>query len=948
MMTLFGIMLIQVFALLHVLHMAECVDFIYYLKESKSPGTYIGDIGVDTNLMDSISLIDRNLIRFSQLEKDISNNSQLFNVSKRGKLYTAQTLDAESLCKYNTECFKMVDIAVRKKKSFIKILEIKVVVEDVNDHQPEFFSNQVNLQFSEGDKKGTTRSIPNAIDKDIGMKNSKISYFLSKNKDNLFSLALSKRLDNSYSLGITLEKELDREMKDSFMLQVIARDEGSPTKEGILNVNISVSDVNDNSPVFTQNVYNVSVNNQHQIEKPVITVHAMDSDTGKNSKILYHFSSKTSDLVKNHFELDKTTGDIFIKKKMTSRKKLTYKLFIEAQDGGSPPLSSIAMALVNVINQQNNAPTIDVNFSESTGNTATISEDIEVGSFIAYVKVTDNDIGQNGEVTCDLFHEKFQLQNLGKKKYKLTVKNPVDREKKNHIDFTITCKDNGLPSQRTERKFSIQVMDVNDVQPHFTKDTFKFLTYENEKSNFPVGFINASDPDLGLGGQLTFTLLSSDKHVLPFKISNFGFISTTLSLDHEQQKIYKFKVLVKDNGTPSLNNTATVIVEVMDENDNPPYFIFPSVNPSNLDVHYHPKSKNDITVLRASDRDSHVNAFLRFEILGGNEKQLFTVNPHSGILSFSRPVYQNDAGSYELKLVVKDSGTPVLSTTTTLFLTLTVSNTTSKMFTAVDQQSDDMIHINLFIIIVIAAVTVSLVLVVSITVCIVQRHNQRNIRCSSGVDHSSKFVDQSRQTQYFCEQMSSDYDVPVASLARLQNEKTSTLGPREELHSRQDLTHKRTNLAIGVPCQATTEGMHQATKIPGHKKLDEAAVHIPYRYSETSTLSGIDSGSGWGDDGSGRKEELPGLKTCRPGMNQSLDRRTLPQIFSGKKNLSISSQHAHKLDTDTHCNDIINLKSAQALCRNSELAAQSRSLPVKNSFTTYSKPLPAIPKLPYS
>ena len=83
----------------------------------------------------------------------------------------------------------------------------------------------------------------------------------------------------------------------------------------------------------------------------------------------------------------------------------------------------------------------------------------------------------------------------------------------------------------------------------------------------------------GPGGILTYSLLTNSKQFLPFQITDNGLISTIVSMDHEFQSSYKFQVFVKDNGIPSLNNTVKVIVEVKDENDNAPYFTFPSINP---------------------------------------------------------------------------------------------------------------------------------------------------------------------------------------------------------------------------------------------------------------------------------------------------------------------------------------------------------------------------------
>ncbi|XP_014774839.1 protocadherin beta-13 isoform X3 [Octopus bimaculoides] len=919
-----------------------CVDVTYHVEEGKRSNTYIGDIDIDTHFVETFPV--KGHISFSQIKHN-SDIPQLFNVTKRGKLYTTQTLDAETLCSYNKECFKMLDVAVQREKFFIKILEIKVIIEDINDHRPEFPNRLIQLQFSEGDRKGMTKSIPNAIDSDVGLLNSQINYELIKNHDDPFSLALSKRVDGSYSLGITLENKLDREIQETYMLEVIAKDGGFPQNQGTLQVEISVGDINDNSPVFSQNLYNVTINNQHQLDRPIVMIVATDMDSGKNSKVQYYFSSKTSELVKTYFRLNEITGEIFLNEQYSQEKRKRFKLFIEARDEGSPPLSSIVVILVNIINQQNNAPTIDMNFfSESSGSTAMISEDIQVGNFIAYLKIIDNDIGENGEISCNLDSDKFQLQSRGIKKYKVVIKNRVDREIEKYINFTITCQDKGSPPLKTERKFSIQVIDVNDVQPQFTKDTFKFLTYENERPNFPVGFVNATDPDLGPGGHLTYTIFKSNRHFLPFEISNFGFISTTKLLDREQQEIYEFKVLVKDNGVPSLNDTAKVIVEIMDENDNAPYFIFPSVNPFSLDVHYHPQSKSDITTLRAADRDSRQNAFLKYELRGGNTKYLFAINPYTGVLSFSRPVHQNDAGSFELHLAVKDSGTPSLSATTTLSLTLTVSNTTAKLFTAIDTQSDNKIHINLFIIIIVAAVAVSVVLVVSITICIVKGSNNKNSKLRRGTNMSYRSSDDNHQTD-LGEPMSFQYDVPVTTLSGEESKMQQLVSARRQMNP------NRESLQTGIPWPATTEETSQIcvqmnTGISSCEKAKERAICAPYHYSVMSTVSCAEGGCGLNEGNAAVYEEVKGAKICQPELLPTTGRRSLKQTLTRAKNTSggtTRTSYKYKMGQNSHCNDIIDLKSSQVCSNDTNTKLQIWNLPTRNSFTSYSKPLPAVP-----
>ena len=758
-------MLISVHVLLIMFHSCLCADLIYNVEEEQSPGTYIGNIATDSHVMDNILLKDHKQITFTQLQKG---SSQLFRVAKNtGKLYTAQILDAESLCTYNVKCFKMIDVAVRKAKSFIKLLEIKINILDINDNPPEFPDKEVNVNFSEDDRKGARRHIINALDNDVSISYSHIVYELEK-EDNPFTLSVSKTLVGTSDLNLILEERLDREVKDFYLIQVIAKDGGSPPKQSVLDVHVSVTDINDNTPIFNQKIYNVSIKNEPSETSPVATLQATDLDSGKNGNISYHFNSKTSNFAKKYFKVNKMSGEIFLYNEIPAGQKLIYNLYVEATDGGHPPLSSFAMVQVNVINQQNNAPTIDVNFfsASSTDNSTSVSEDIEVGSFIAYVKVTDHDAGQNGEVICDLHHDKFKLKSQGLKKYQVILKDPLDRETEEHHDITISCEDMGFPPRHSESKFSIKVMDVNDVKPKFSKARYKFHINENQKAHIDVGSINASDPDLGPGGELIFSLATNKKKShLPFLITKDGFISTSELLDHELEDVYKFEVLVKDNGIPSLNNTVDVIVEVEDENDNSPYFTFPSVNPHNLEVVYFADESKNVTVVRARDSDSQENAFLRYEISAGNEKQLFTIDHYSGLLSSTGALTKQDAGSYELEFVVKDSGMPVLSATTTIFLSLIMKNKTSSLerVNGVLQrsESEEKVHLNMVIIITVAAVMVTIILTASISICVLRCCNAASV---DGDDVSNRYVSEQRHLMSSSYRGSSWPDVPTTMI----------------------------------------------------------------------------------------------------------------------------------------------------------------------------------------
>ena len=227
------------YILLCILPICLSVDLSYTVEEGKSPGTYIGDIAIDSKIMDDIPQQDKNLITFSQLQGKVD-SSQYFQVSKKtGKLYAIVTLDAEAMCKRNEECFQLIDVAIRKGTSSMRILEIKVIIKDINDHKPEFPDKQISIEFFEDVGIGTKVIIPNAIDKDVGVVNSKISYELKKMKNEPFTLFVAPSIDGMSQLGIKLEERLDREKKDSYILQIVAEDTGTPPKQSTLNVHIS-------------------------------------------------------------------------------------------------------------------------------------------------------------------------------------------------------------------------------------------------------------------------------------------------------------------------------------------------------------------------------------------------------------------------------------------------------------------------------------------------------------------------------------------------------------------------------------------------------------------------------------------------------------------------------------------------------------------------------------
>ena len=106
-----------------------------------------------------------------------------------------------------------------------------------------------------------------------------------------------------------------------------------------------------------------------------------------------------------------------------------------------------------------------------------------------------------------------------------------------------------------------------------------------------------------------------------------GIVLTKQKLDHESRKKLSFQVVATDHGYPALSTSVNVEVIVMDLNDNAPTFDHPSYEVVISDL---VKRGQFVTIVTASDVDSSDAHNLAYSIVGGNEKQAFTIEEYSG------------------------------------------------------------------------------------------------------------------------------------------------------------------------------------------------------------------------------------------------------------------------------------------------------------------------------
>ncbi|KAL4683617.1 hypothetical protein H8959_021311 [Pygathrix nigripes] len=223
--------------------------------------------------------------------------------AESGDLLVKDRIDREQICKERRRCELQLEAVVENP---LNIFHIIVVIEDVNDHAPQFDKKEIHLEIFESASAGARISLDPATDPDINI-NSIKDYKINSNP--YFSLMVRVNSDGGKYPELSLEKLLDREEQRSHSLILTALDGGDPPRSATAHIQISVKDTNDNPPVFSRDEYRISVSESLPPGSPVLQVTATDQDEGVNAEINYYFRS-TAQSTKHMFLLDEKTGMI--------------------------------------------------------------------------------------------------------------------------------------------------------------------------------------------------------------------------------------------------------------------------------------------------------------------------------------------------------------------------------------------------------------------------------------------------------------------------------------------------------------------------------------------------------------------------------------------------------------------------------------------------------------
>ncbi|XP_009893439.1 PREDICTED: protocadherin gamma-A7-like, partial [Charadrius vociferus] len=406
-----------------------------------------------------------------------------------------QRIDREEICGAVSPCVLSLEAVVENP---FNIFHVSVTIQDINDNAPQFDREFVAIEMIESTPPGARFPLGSGRDPDTGV-NSLQNYQLNPNP--LFSLVVRESPDGTKHAELVLEKSLDREKQRNHHLVLTAVDGGDPVRSGTAQIKINVTDANDNSPVFTKEIYKVRLLENLPEGSLAFQVKATDGDEGINAEITYSFSD-IPNRARQLFSLDSKTGDVKITGPLDYEERKYYEASVEGKDGGG--LTAHAKVHIDIIDVNDNAPTLSLLPILNP-----IPEDSVQSTVVAVINVRDRDSGDNGEVSCNIDgHLPFRLEPSSGNTYKLILASALDREKVSAYNITITARDRGSPALWSRAALVLEVSDVNDNAPVFEEAAYSAYVAENNAAGAEVVRVRARDADAGANGRVSYWLVS--------------------------------------------------------------------------------------------------------------------------------------------------------------------------------------------------------------------------------------------------------------------------------------------------------------------------------------------------------------------------------------------------------------------------------------------------------
>uniref|UniRef100_A0A674BI11 Protocadherin-related 15b n=1 Tax=Salmo trutta TaxID=8032 RepID=A0A674BI11_SALTR len=520
-----------------------------------------------------------------------------------------------------------------QRRSSITTVYIEVLPPN-NQSPPRFPRFLYSLEVSEAMRTGATLLHLQAKDRE----RDPITYSIqSGDSHHLFELSRTSGL-------LVLGKPLDRETEDRYTLVVTASD-GHPEGTSTATVNIVVTDVNDNDPVFDPLMPQNLTVTEEEANSFVGQVKATDPDAGVNGQVRYRLVNHA-----NLFRVN-SNGTISTAVPLDREVRGQYDLIVEAEDGAvEDPRRTTLTLSVTVLDVDDNSPV----FSQPSY-TVNLPENSPMKTVILQLTAKDSDLDSN--ITFRIrTPEARQLFAVNPVTGELSVLQTLDFETLAATDhtFVVEALDSGGSMPPGLATVTVKIKDMNDYSPVFSQVLYRGMVAPNAVKGTVVATVQAEDLDPpGTPASRVRYRLDLDED--PYSGSIFdvnevtGSVITRVNLNEEPNLVFSLIIVAYDDGEPVKVNKTLVVITVLQPSVIPVFtqeeYRFPPVSEM-------AKVGKVVGVILAAA----INQTIIYSIVEGNEGGVFRLNNSTGVFSTAKQLDYETNASYILKVEADSMG----------------------------------------------------------------------------------------------------------------------------------------------------------------------------------------------------------------------------------------------------------------------------------------------------
>ncbi|XP_047016903.1 protocadherin beta-16 isoform X19 [Ictalurus punctatus] len=406
------------------------------------------------------------------------NAAQLFTIYElSGQIKVNGDID------YEEEKYYEIGVQAKDGQGLASTASVIIDITDVNDNAPKIILKSLNNPLPENVIVGTEVAIINVQDKDSG-DNRQIRCSIQGS----VPFKLNPSIKNYFSL-VTLSL-LDRETESDYNITITATDGGSPPLSTSMTIHLSVSDINDNPPVFEQQSYTAYVMENNKPGTSISSVTARDPDWRQNGTVLYSLvpSEINGVAVSSLLSINSDTGVIHAVRSFDYEKFRNFKVQVVARDNGSPPLSSNVTVSVFISDENDNSPQILYPAPEGKSLiTEMVPKAALSGSLVSKVIAVDADSGQNAWLSYQIVKSSDPgLFTIGLHSGEIRAQRDITESDNMKQNLVISVKDNGQPSLSATCSVYLLISDNLAEVPEL-----KDMTYEESNSKLTFYLIIA-------------------------------------------------------------------------------------------------------------------------------------------------------------------------------------------------------------------------------------------------------------------------------------------------------------------------------------------------------------------------------------------------------------------------------------------------------------------------